>query len=527
MAKADARAVSELQRLTEELQRERERLVVAQAVAKVGSWETDLTTLEVRWSAETFRIFGVDPAQYQPHHASFLSFVHPDDRARVDEAFRASFATRDICTVEHRVIGGDGAEKVVEERWQTFTDPDGTPIRAAGTCQDVTERRRLESLHLRAQRLESLGRLAGGIAHDLNNVLTPILTAVDLLRVEEDPVERERSLATIESSARRGAAMVRQVLAFARGGGGGERKPVDMRRVIDDVRRILEETFPKDITVQVEGRSRLVLGDATQLHQVLMNLCLNARDAMPHGGLLAIRVDDEVLDEVYAGMNPQARPGRFVRITVADSGSGIPPGVLDRLFEPFFTTKEQGKGTGLGLSTVHSIARQMGGFVNVYSELGRGARFVVHLPALDAPAPPPERVSGEREVPRGAGELVLVVDDEPAIRDVVTRTLTHHGYRVCAAANGAEGVAAYVASRAEVRLVITDMSMPVLDGPALIRAIRAMDPDVPIIGSSGLTGLDARGVPEDLAVSAWVPKPYSAQTLLRAVRATLDASPRG
>lgn len=525
--------MTELQRLTEALERERHRLVMAQEVAKVGSWETDLHSLEVNWSAETFRIFGVDPAQYAPTHESFLSFVHPDDRAMVDEAFRKSFATRDICTIEHRVVAGDGSVKIVEERWQTFVDETGQPSRAAGTCQDLTERRRLETQHLRAQRLESLGTLAGGIAHDLNNVLTPILTAVDLLREDDDPVERERSLATIEDSARRGAEMVRQVLAFARGSS-GEHVAVDLRRAVDDARRILVETFPKDISIRVEEPTAVsrVRGDATQLHQVLMNLCVNARDAMPHGGQLTISLADETLDEVYAGMNPHARPGQFVRLTVADTGSGIPPAVQERMFEPFFTTKELGKGTGLGLSTVHSIVRGMGGFVNVYSEMGRGARFVVYLPAITGPVDAFDPSGAAAALPRGRGELVLVVDDEPMIRDVVTRTLERNGYRVRSAVNGAEGVAAFVEARGELRLILTDMAMPVLDGPSMIRAIRAMDARVPIIGTSGLTGLEGRGVPDDVRVEGWVAKPYLAEVLLRTIRDAMDAAaeapePRG
>lgn len=517
--------MSELQRLTEALERERQRLVAAQEVAKVGSWETDLKTLDVLWSAETFRIFGVNPKEYTPTHESFLSFVHPDDRALVDNAFRESFATRDVCTIEHRVVAADGSVKVVEERWQTFVDEAGAPVRAVGTCQDLTERRRLESQHLRAQRLESLGTLAGGIAHDLNNVLTPILTAVDLLRDETDPDERERSLATIEESARRGAEMVRQVLAFARGSS-GEQVAVDLRRVVDDAKRILVESFPKDIVVRVDVPAAVsrVRGDATQLHQVLMNLCVNARDAMPHGGQLSISLADETLDEVYAGMNPQARPGRFVRLTVADTGAGIPPAVQERMFEPFYTTKELGKGTGLGLSTVHSIVRGMDGFVNVYSEMGRGARFVVYLPAIDAPADALNVSGAAPALPRGRGELVLVVDDEPSIREVVTRTLERNGYRVRSAANGAEGVAAFVESRRELRLILTDMAMPVLDGPSMIRAIRAMDATLPIIGSSGLTGLDGRGIPDDVRVEGWVPKPYLAEVLLRTIRTAIDAA---
>lgn len=525
----DARpqGVDELRRLSEELERERSRLIAAQRVAKVGSWETDLRTLGVMWSDETFRIFGLDPNHYSPTHESFLGFVHPDDRETVDAAFRASFGTREVCSVQHRVVAADGALKFVEERWQTFVDEHGQPIRAAGTCQDITERKRLEAHHLRAQRLESLGTLAGGIAHDLNNVLTPILASIDLLRGEADPESRELLLQNMETSALRGAAMVRQVLAFARGSEGAALS-VSASAVIGDVAKILGETLPKDILLRTDVSANLkrFRGDPTQLHQVLMNLALNARDAMPQGGALTIRARNETLDDVYSGMHPEARPGEYVCITVADTGAGIAPALLERIFEPFFTTKPIGKGTGLGLSTVHSIVREHGGFVNAYSELGKGSRFTVYFPVDGAAIVPPEgNEAAPSRIPRGRGELVLVVDDELAIREVVRRTLERYGYRVRVATNGADGVAAFVEARGEVQLVLSDMAMPLLDGPSMVRALRAIQPSIRIIGSSGLTAIDDSQGAKEIGVQRWVPKPYTAEELLTAIREELDAGP--
>lgn len=519
-------ALQELRKLSEELERERQRLVTAQAVAKVGSWETDLHSLEVLWSAETFRIFGVDPSQYRPNHESFLTFVHPEDREVVDASFRGSFGTRDVCTVQHRVVAADGVVKFVEERWQTFVDEAGEPRRAVGTCQDITERKRLEARHLRAQRLESLGTLAGGIAHDLNNVLTPILASIELLRMESDEAEREEVLRNMEQSALRGAAMVKQVLAFARGSESA-RLNVSAANVIEDVSRILRETLPKDILLRTECAADLwrFRGDPTQLHQVLMNLALNARDAMPQGGVLGMSARNESLDDVYAGMHPEAHAGDYVCITVTDTGGGIAPALLERIFEPFFTTKPVGKGTGLGLSTVHSIVREHGGFVNAYSEIGKGARFAAYFPAVHAAADASDGTAAAAVLPpRGNGELILVVDDEAGIRDVVRRTLERHGYRVHTANNGAEGVAAFVEARGGVRLVLTDMAMPLLDGPSLVRALRAIEPNVPIIGSSGLTGVQDTPSGQDIQVNRWVPKPYTADALLIAIRAELDAA---
>ncbi len=518
------RALDDLRRLSEELERERSRLVMAQAVAKIGSWETDLKTLNVVWSDETYRIFGLNRAAYSPTHDSFLSFVHPDDREVVDVAFRASYTKRSVCHIEHRIIAADGSQKYVDERWETFLDSDGTPARAAGTCQDITERRRLAEHHQRAQRLESLGTLASGIAHDLNNVLTPILASIELLRIEDVEVERERLLQTMEASAMRGAELVRQVLAFARGSDGTS-LPISASAVVRDVTRIVGDSLPKHIVLRTTIADDLwpFHGDPSKVHQVLMNLTVNARDAMPNGGVVTIEVTNEKLDDVYAGMHPHARPGRFVKFTVRDSGVGIAPAVIGRIFEPFFTTKVLEKGTGLGLSTVHSVAKSHGGFVSVYSEQGKGARFSVYFPISDVAAPIVEAPSADPNVPRGNGELILVVDDEGGILDIVRRTLERHGYRVRTATNGAAGVAAFVEQRADIAVVLTDMAMPVLDGPSMIRALRAIDANVRIVGSSGLTGLSDSTVWKDVGVRHWVSKPYKGNALI----ATLQRAMRG
>lgn len=415
----------------------------------------------------------------------------------------------------------DGRTLVIDARWSLLRHADGTPRSVLCINTDVTEKKNLEKQFLRAQRLESLGTLAGGIAHDLNNVLAPIVMTASSLRSDEKDPERAEDLLLLVRSAERGADMVKQLLSFARGAD-GQRVPVELKHVVMDVQQMLRDTFPKNITLQVHVAAKpwTVQGDRTQLNQLLTNLCVNSRDAMPNGGTLTIAVEHVHLDEAYSEMNLEAKPGPYVLLRVEDTGTGMPPDVVEHIFEPFFTTKEVGKGTGLGLSTVHALVRQHNGFIHVYSEQGKGTRFKIYLPALlsrtDAAA---VRVAEELE--RGNGELILVVDDEAPIRAVARRTLERHGYRVMVAANGAEAVALYAQHRKDISLVLTDMTMPVMDGPATILALRSIDPEVRIVGSSGLTanGNVARAV--DAGVRHFVPKPYTADVMLKVLRKAL------
>jgi PAS domain S-box-containing protein len=401
------------------------------------------------------------------------------------------------------------------------TMPDG---RLLALVRDVTERKKLERQFLRAQRMESIGTLAGGIAHDLNNVLTPVLMSLEVLEGLATSEEDRGLVATLRTSAERGADLVRQVLSFARGVE-GQRLIVNPLRTVNELLAVMRETFPKSIDVELRAAPDLwtVIGDPTQIHQVFMNLCVNARDAMPDGGRLAIILENVTLDETYASMHSDANAGSYVMVCVADTGSGIPPGVRDRVFEPFFTTKAVGSGTGLGLSTALAIVRSHGGFIHLYSEMGVGTRFKVYLPASTSEIAA-EPTADLGELPRGHGEMVLVVDDEEAIRRVVQSTLERFGYRVLLAANGAEAVAFYVEHRREVAVVLTDMAMPVMDGPATIIALKALDPLVKIVGSSGLASNGSVAQAMGAGVEHFVPKPYTADTLLRTLSRALEPS---
>ncbi|MEO8276549.1 MAG: PAS domain S-box protein [Thermoanaerobaculia bacterium] len=510
--------------LAAELAEERARLVAAQAVAKVGSWETDLDTMIVEWSDETHRIFGTDPATGPMTHRQFLDRVHPEDRDRVEKAFNSVLGDEGPGTVQHQIVLPNGQVKTVEENWHIFRDETGTPRRALGTCQDITERKRLEQQFLRSQRMESVGTLAGGIAHDLNNVLAPILMATELLDSQVKTDEGRELLTTLRESAERGASLVKQVLSFARGVQ-GERAAVNPLTLTRELVKVMRETFPKSITVETASAAGLwtLTGDATQVHQVLMNLCVNARDAMPNGGSIVVSLDNVVIDETYAAMTPEAAAGSYVLMRVSDTGTGIPPEVRDRIFEPFFTTKEVGKGTGLGLSTTRAIVKSHGGFLTVESTVGVGTTFSVYLPAnvariaadSDAESPVPPR--------RGNGELLLVVDDEPAIRHLLERLLVAAGYQVISAANGAEGISQYVEHAERIAAVLTDMAMPIMDGPTMIVALRAICPSVKVIGSSGLDASSSIARAMAAGLEHYVPKPYTAQAMLTKLAAVLEA----
>jgi PAS domain S-box-containing protein len=383
---------------------------------------------------------------------------------------------------------------------------------------DLTESKKLEQRFLRAQRMESIGTLAGGIAHDLNNILAPILMAIDILKARYDNPGAKTILETIEVSAKRGADVVRQVLSFARGLE-GQRVEIQTKHLFHEFEKLVQDTFPKDIELRFSVPSDVwtILGDPTQVHQILLNLCVNARDAMPNGGSLTIGVENFMLDEQFVAMTPNAKPGRHIRICVTDTGTGIPPAIINRIFEPFFTTKEVSKGTGLGLSTVMAIIKSHEGVVNVSSETDKGTTFSVYLPAANAAFEASKERRDQPIMPRGNGETVLVIDDEASIREIAREILQSFGFRVLTAKNGTEGAAVYSERRNEIAVVVTDMMMPSMGGVDVIRVLRRINPAVKIVASSGFVGINSGNGLSDAGVRHFLSKPYSAETLLRTV----------
>jgi PAS domain S-box-containing protein len=428
-----------------------------------------------------------------------------------------AFQGEQLRNAEMSIVRKGAPPRFVLASGAPLLDEDGRKCGAVVVMHDVTERKHAERLALRSQRLESLGTLAGGVAHDLNNALAPILMSLALLRMKF--AGESQILDTIQTSAKRGADMVRQLLAFAKGAEGA-RVSIQLAHLTREMQDIIKATFPKNIQLEVHYDKKLptVLGDATQLHQVLLNLCVNARDAMPNGGTLTLEAESREVDELYASSVPEAKPGQYVVLRVRDTGTGIPPAILDRIFDPFFTTKAPDKGTGLGLSTVMGIVKGHCGFLQVYSQPGQGSVFTVYLPA-DHPGSDTEQVAKPGGKFRGQGETILLVDDEAAVREIGRAVLRRLNFKPLTATDGADGLIQVAEHRADLRAVITDLHMPHLDGLNFVRALRRMLPDIPVVVASGRFDQMAKEELEALGVTTHVDKPFTEAQLAEVLQA--------
>lgn len=494
------------------------RLDRAQRIAGIGDWETDLAHQHLHWSDEIYRILGLSPQSGPPRSDDFYRRVHPEDLELVQRTKQSLAAGVPVPAFEHRIILPSGEIRHVQQVAELSRDGEGRPIGISGTLQDVTERKNTETGLLRAQRVNSIGKLASGIAHDLNNALTPILMASELLRAGRTDPQETHLLDMIRAGAERSAGMVRQILTFARGAE-GDRGPVQIAPMVDELVEISRHTFPKTIAVRAEIAPGLwsLAGNSVQLHQVLMNLCVNARDAMPGGGALTLGAANVELDAARAaGVSPQASPGRFVVLGARDTGVGMPPEIRARIFEPFFTTKSPEHGTGLGLSIVRSIVADHGGFVTVDSKVGAGTNVQVWLPAQSSAGAAVVRT--ERALsPMGHGQTILVVDDEAAIRGLASDILRMSGYEVLTAANGARAILICEQHQEKISVMITDMDMPVMDGPTAIRVVGSVAPSIRILVTSGTDSAARASALALPGIHAYLHKPYSADELLHAV----------
>ncbi|MBS0631513.1 MAG: PAS domain S-box protein [Verrucomicrobia bacterium] len=480
-------------------------------------WMTDPEGREVLYVSPAYeKVWGRPCASVYASPAEWFEAIVPEDRARMAAALPKQAAGTFL--EEYRIARPDGTVVWIHDHAYPIRDENGRVYRIVGVAQDITEQKKLQEQFLRAQRMEAIGTLAGGMAHDLNNILAPSLMVAGLLKAKYTDPKDQQLLDMLETGSQRGANLIRQLLLFSRGISSAH-VLVQLRHLIKEMGDMMRETFPRNIEIVEEAGRELwpLMGDATQLHQIMMNLCVNARDAMPSGGQLTIAAKNVELDEHQAYLHPEARPGRYVVLSVQDTGTGMPPEVLKRIFDPFFTTKAVGKGTGLGLSTVLGIAKGHGGFVTVYSELGRGSVFKVYLPApaeeavpvADQPAAAPRQ---------GRGELVLVVDDEPQICDATRLTLEGQNYQVLMAHNGEEAVKLFLEHQVHIRLLLTDLMMPVMDGVVLIRALRTIRPNLPVLAMTGLQQHEREAELAAIGVTDILLKPCAPQDLLAAVQ---------
>jgi PAS domain S-box-containing protein len=454
---------------------------------------------------------------------TFTDIVHPDFRRSMEQrTTNLAIGSRTPLT-EEKLMRLDGSVVDVESLGIGFTHQSSPAVLLI--VHDLTDRKQLEAKFLRSQRAEAIGALANGIAHDLNNALAPILMATDLLQSECSDKRQRHLLDMIRNGAQRGADMVRQVLTFARGAD-SDRGTIQVKHLLREMVDISGQTFPKTIEIQTEISNDIwpLTGNPTQLHQVLLNLCVNARDAMPHGGTLTLSGENILLDETCSRLSPDAKPGPYVILTASDTGTGMSHEIRVRIFDPFFTTKSPDKGTGLGLSTVHSIVKTHGGFITVTSTLGIGSEFKIWLPA-DPTAPVTASRNGRALPPMGHGETILVVDDEAAILSIASQTLQMSGYEVITAVDGSQAVALCAQHQKKLRVMLTDMAMPIMDGPAAIRVVRAIAPHIRIITASGMDSESRAVAASQPGAHACLHKPYSADELLQAVHEVLNAPP--
>jgi PAS domain S-box-containing protein len=470
------------------------------------------------WNEGASRLYGWTPAEAVGRLATELM---PDNNPF--ESARALHAVQhhDEWAGEMKQKSRDGRELVIQSRWTLVREPDGQPKAILVVNTDITEKKQLESQLLRSQRLESIGTLASGLAHDLNNVLAPIMMAVQFIKDNTEDDGMKTCFQTLETCSRRGADIIRQVLMFARGVE-GERILLNPKHLIQEMQRIANETFPRSIEIntRISKSPCILLGDATQIQQVIMNLCVNARDAMPQGGALTIGLDRKELDAASATIHPKAKAGSYVVISVADTGTGIPAELLDKIFDPFFTTKPLGQGTGLGLPTVLGIAENHGGFVHLETKPDKGTTFFVYIPAA------PGEAAGERsrdaaEPVKGSGELILVVDDEPSVRKLACAILNRSGYRTVTASEGREGIKVFAEQLQDIKLVVSDLMMPQLDGPGMLRELRQIRPEIRCIIITGLGEenriTEAKSAGADMILN----KPFSAEQLVAHVQQLL------
>lgn len=508
-------------------------VAAAHDAARIGSWEWSVRTNELKWSDETFEIFGRSRADYTPTFEGWLAAVHPSDREHAIAAVEQTLATGIPFNFPYKVVLPGGGLRTVRYSGQVITAPGGAPERLVGTARDLTatiqaaeEKERLEARVRQSERLESVGELAGGVAHDFNNLLGVILNYAEFVKEDLGPDHPALpDMEEIRRAGERAAALTRQLLMFSR----RERiqtEVLELNAVVEDVERLLSRTLGEhvDLVTSLEAQISRIEADPGQLEQVLVNLAVNARDAMPSGGTLTIETAEVRLDQIHTSDKPDLRPGRYVRLTVRDTGTGIEPEVAEHIFEPFFSSKPKGEGTGLGLATVYGIVTQFGGHIELHTAPGLGSAFKVYLPVSDKEASAAPEVPG-RIAAAPARRTILVVEDEPAVRELTSRILEGRGYDVVSADSGPAGIEA-CARDDTIDLVITDVVMPGMSGPEMAVEIGARKPELAVLYMSGYTDDFVARAAIAEAGTPVLEKPFTADALLAAVDQALDQQQR-
>jgi PAS domain S-box-containing protein len=472
------------------------------------------------WNQSAERLYGWSAEEVIGARIADLACAGPEDLEKERKARDQVEAGDWSGELSHR--SRNGRSFLVHSRWTLVRDAEGVAQSILVIDSDITEQKELEAQFLHAQRMDSIGTLATGIAHDLNNILAPVMMIGPLLRAEIKDDSTLALLDSMEAGAQRGADIVKQILTFARGARGAK-APLQTSRLLKEFTGFIRETFPKNIALNFNIPKDLwmVEGNSTELHQVLVNLCLNAREAMPGGGTLCLSGRNVVLDAKAAAAIPNATAGRYVAWIVTDTGEGIAPANLDRIFDPFFTTKAVGKGPGLGLSTVLGIVKSCGGFVQLKSQIARGSEFRIYLPALGCAVPPARLLP---EPPRGGGELILILDGDEALAAVVQKVLTASGYRVLSSSDESEAVEIYRRNWRQIGVVLADVKMPEME--LIIAGLRRINSGIPVV----FCGTESPGsMPEALRSlnRPFLRKPYQTCALLDTLRKVLRLQNEG
>jgi two-component system cell cycle sensor histidine kinase/response regulator CckA len=514
-ARADANRT-----LTDELRHTTRRLGVAQHVAKLGYWEIDIATGMVYWSEEMYRLADLDPSIKPPPTDRFLQRIHIEDRIHVEDLMAESLANLTEFSEQYRLVRPGGGVRTVQAHGRVIEDGDGR--RLIGTVQDITDRIQLESQLRQSQKMEAIGRLAGGVAHDFNHLLT-VIEGYSTLLLSTPPDEPVDAAAVMEirDAARRAAALTRQLLIFSRQQVQAPRA-INLNDAVRGVETMLRRLIGEHIDFRtiLDAEVGLVRADPNQIELVLMNLAVNARDAMAEGGRLTIETANVVLDAEHAQRHPIKRPGPHVMLAVSDTGTGIQQDVLDHIFEPFFTTKPIGHGTGIGLATVHGIVQQADGHIWVYTEPGRGTTFKVFFPRVEADTaldvePPPPAV-------RAGAETILLVEDDRALRKMTGTMLRKAGYTVIEATDGVQALEVASDPSQHVDLVVSDMVMPAMGGRVLTTELAHRRPAVPVLLMSGYTRDTILHTSGASTAGLFIEKPFTPEAMLRKVRDVLD-----